>query len=136
MKKSSARVDWEKAPDIKVRVRHLSKTIDLDWVRISKIYCFRSRNSKSRAHARIWGLSRVWQQALNTKPAYIIEVLSEKFDNLSDVEKDNVLLHELAHIPKNFSGSLLPHVRKKGKRNFHDRVDRLVKRYYYAKKHK
>lgn len=127
--KNSSRVEWIKAPDIKLRVHHLSKTTDLDWVRISKIYCFRSKNSKSRAHARIWGLSKVWQQALDTKPAYIIEVLSEKFDNLSDVEKDNVLLHELAHIPKNFSGSLLPHVRKKGKRNFHDRVERLIRQY-------
>ena len=55
-----------------------------------------------------------------------IEVLSEKFDRLNKLEQDKILLHELAHIPKNFSGSLLPHIRKKGKRNFEDRVHELV----------
>jgi predicted metallopeptidase len=122
-------VEWNKAPDVKRRVLQLSKTLNLDWVRTSKIYCFRSKNSKSFAHARIWGLSKIWQKALKTKPAYVVEVLSEKFDKLSQVEQDKVLLHELAHIPKNFSGSLLPHIRKRGKRNFDDRVRQLVSQY-------
>ena len=124
--KRSSRVDWVLAPDVKKRVLHLSKKLDLEWLKASKIYCFRSNNSKSRAYARIWGLTRIWQIALDTKPAYVIEVLSEKFDGLSQDKKDKILLHELAHIPKNFSGSLLPHIRKRGKRNFHDRVNRMV----------
>jgi len=70
-----------------------------------------------------------WRCGLKTKPAYVIEVLSEKFDHLGQKEKDEILLHEIAHIPKNFSGSLLPHIRKKGKRNFHDRVHELVSKH-------
>ena len=122
-------VDWQRAPDIKRRMKRLTSSLDLDWVKTNKVYCFRSKNSKSRARARIWGLSRIWQMALGTKPAYIVEILSERFDKLDDLEKDTILLHELAHIPKNFSGSLLPHIRKKGKRNFNDRVKQLVAQY-------
>lgn len=125
----NARVEWKNAPDIKKRVLHITKTLNIDWLRTSKVYCVRSNNSKSRAQARIWGLPKIWQQALDANPAYIIEVLSEKFDDLPQLEQDKVILHEIAHIPKNFSGSLLPHVRKRGKRNFHDRVGRLVKQY-------
>lgn len=126
---SKRNVEWNRAPDIGKRVVRLTKTLNLDWVKTSKVYCFRSKNSKSRAHARIWGLSKIWQKALGTKAAYIIEVLSERFDKLPEVEQDKVLLHELAHIPKNFSGSILPHIRKRGARNFEDRVRQLVSQY-------
>ena len=127
-KKSGRAVDWKIAPDIKKRILHLSKALELNWIITSRIYCFRSNYSSSRAYARIWGLSRVWQIALKINPSYIIEVLSERFDNLSPKEKDRVLLHEIAHIPKNFSGSLLPHVRR-GNRKFEDRVNSLIFEY-------
>ncbi len=128
-KRKKGRVEWVSAPDINKRVKRIVTSLELDWIKKGQIHCFSSKNSKSRAHARIWGLSKIWQKALGKEPAYIIEVLSEKFDNLSTLEQDKVLLHELAHIPKNFSGSLLPHVRKKGKRNFEDRVRQLVSMY-------
>lgn len=127
-KRKSSSVNWVKAPDIKKRVVKLSKTLKLDWLDNPNIYCFRSYNSRSRAYARIWGLTKVWQQALSTKPAYIIEVLSEKFDHLNGEKQDEIILHEIAHIPKNFSGSLLPHIKKRGKRNFNDRVRQLIRR--------
>lgn len=123
--KSNKRVEWVGAPDIDKKIKNLVDTLQLDWIKRSRIFCFRSKNSQTRAYARIWGLSRIWQQALRAKPAYIIEVISEKFDKLPDREKDRVLLHELAHVPKNFSGSLVPHYRR-GKRKFKDRVRTLV----------
>ncbi|KKQ75045.1 MAG: Metallopeptidase-like protein [Candidatus Woesebacteria bacterium GW2011_GWB1_38_5b] len=121
-------MEWNNAPDIKKRVLRLIKDVNLESLNSSNIHFFRSCNSSSRAYARIWGLSKVWQKALKTDPAYIIEVLSERFDKLSENEKDKVLLHELAHVPKNFSGSLLPHS-KKGKRNFNDKVEELFREY-------
>jgi predicted metallopeptidase len=124
-KKGGRQIDWKWAPDIKKRILNLSKTLDLNWIITSRIFCFRSNYSSSRAYARIWGLSRVWQLALKIKPSYIIEVLSERFDKLSFKDQDRVLLHEIAHIPNNFSGALLPHVRR-GKRNFEDRVKSLM----------
>ncbi|KKR11535.1 MAG: Metallopeptidase-like protein [Candidatus Woesebacteria bacterium GW2011_GWA1_39_21] len=123
-RKSSSAVVWEKAKDIQTRIAHLIRLSHLPFAP-EKISCMRSYNSKSRAYARIWGLSKVWQLSLNLKPSYVIEVLSEKFDGLPNDKKDEVLLHELAHIPNNFSGSLLPHIRH-GKRSFSKKVDRLV----------
>lgn len=126
--KSAKRVVWEGAPDVKKRLTKLSSVVGVNWLIINQITCFRSKNSKARAYARIWGLSSIWQQALDLKPHYIIEVLAENYDELSDSKKDEVLMHELAHIPKNFSGSLLPHFRR-GKRNFHGRVKKLINDY-------
>lgn len=128
-------VDWRPAPEIKKQVLHLVKDLNLNWIDTDNLYYMQSNFSSSRAYARIWGLSKVWQMALNTKPAYIIEVLSQHFDKLSQKDKDKVLLHELAHIPKNFSGSLLAHTRVRGKRNFHDRVEELFSQYLRNKRY-
>lgn len=124
-RKTSKSVVWEKADDIDRKIKNLIKLSKLPFD-ANNINCLRSYNSKSRAYARIWGLSKVWQLSLNIKPIYVIEVLSEKYDNLPDDKKDEVLLHELAHIPNNFSGSLLPHIRR-GKRSFSKKVDNLIK---------
>jgi len=125
-KTSRGKVEWGRDMALESRVKRLVKQLDLDWVKTSQIYCFKSEFSKTRAYARIWGLSRIWQLALKERPKYIIEVITERFNKLKKLDQDKVLLHELAHIPKNFSGSLLPHIRKKGKRNFEDRVKVLV----------
>ena len=125
MKKTSSAVLWEKASDVEKDLKRLINLSKLPYD-IKNITSLRSYNSRARAYARIWGLSRVWQMSLNVPPHYIIEILSEKFDELSKERKDEVLLHELAHIPSNFSGSLLPHIRR-GKRNFKSKVDRLIR---------
>ena len=127
-------VDWQPATDVQKQVLHLVRQLNLDWIDTKNLHFMRSNNSSSRAYARIWGLSKVWQMALGTKPAYIIEVLAQHFDKLSQKEKDKVLLHEIAHIPKNFSGSLLAHTRVRGKRNFHDRVEELFSNYLKTRK--
>ncbi len=120
MRRKKGKIDWIPAPDIKRRIRFLIKAIELETFKPSQIHCYRSVNANTRAYARIWGLSRIWQLALKIKPAYVLEVISEKFDKLSDRERDRVLLHELAHIPMNFSGALVPH--KHGVGNFHDKL--------------
>lgn len=83
--------------------------LDLQHIKSERIFCVRSNESKARAYARIWGLSRIFQIAAGYQPTYVIEVLSEHFDDLSDEKKMRVLIHELLHIPKTFSGALLPH---------------------------
>ncbi|KKQ24682.1 MAG: Metallopeptidase-like protein [Microgenomates group bacterium GW2011_GWC1_37_12b] len=122
MRKKNKPVVWENASDIKKLTENIIVEAKVSWVIKADIYYFRSYNSKARAYARIWGLGRVWQQALKIKPSYIIEVISERFDNLDISHKKEILSHELSHIPKNFSGSLIPHIKKRGKRNFHDKV--------------
>jgi predicted metallopeptidase len=132
-RKSNQAVEWLRASDIDNRIKNLTKTLSIDWVNTKNVYCIRSKNTKTRAYARIWGLSRIWQLTLKKDPSYIIEVVSERFDKLPEEEKDKVLLHEIAHIPKNFSGSLVPHYRR-GKRKFKNKVDILVAQYNKRKK--
>ena len=118
--KSKSRIEWRNAPDVKKRIIYLLGTLGITNFKTTRIICFRSVNAHTRAYARIWGLGRVWQLALKVKPAYILEVISEKFDKLSDKDRDRVLLHEIAHIPMNFSGALAPHAHGKGR--FHDKL--------------
>jgi predicted metallopeptidase len=130
--KSTASVSWDLAPDIEKRSSILIKTLELEWLSYGRIFFYRSINSKARAYARTWGLPKLWQRTLGVEPAYIVEVISEHFDNLSEKEQDKILLHELTHIPRNFSGALVPHTRHK-KGSFHDKLDILIEKYYESK---
>jgi predicted metallopeptidase len=99
----------EHAADVYNDLKDILARISMPHVDIKRVVAFRPTGSSSRARARIWSFPKIWQQALNLPPHYVIEVLSEKYDNLSVDDKKRVLIHELLHIPKNFSGSLRPH---------------------------
>lgn len=121
-------MEWVDAPDIKKRVERMVTSLLLSYIDSERIICFRSNGSTSRARARIWSLPRVWQQALNLPAYYIIEVIDRHFDKLSKDDQDKVLIHELLHIPKNFSGALLPH-RGRNHRIDNRKVETLFKIY-------
>lgn len=116
------------AADIQAHIGTILKKIDLSYIDATRIVCFRSTGSKARARARIWSFPRIWQMALKTPAHYVIEVLSEKFDHLRKDDQIRVLIHELMHIPKNFSGALLPH-RGRGRGINHRTVESLFKEY-------
>jgi len=98
------------APDVKNLVEEIIYYLDFSHVSPNFVHCIRSRGSKSkRVIARIHGLGIIWQGVLDLSPCYIIEVLSEQYDGLSDPEKKKILIHELLHIPKGFSGGFRPH---------------------------
>lgn len=102
-------MDWQLAPELQKEVKELISSLDFSHVDPRQITVFRSFGSRSRARARIWGLPKIWQQALRQKPHYCLEVISERFDRLTLKERKKVLIHELLHIPKTFSGALLSH---------------------------
>lgn len=108
----------EKALDIHRMLTSVLKRVPFPHVDPAYIVCVRSFDAKSRARARIWSFPKIWQFALDLPPRYIIEVLSQPFDHLSAEDKTRVIIHELMHIPKNFSGALVPH------RSRHRRIDR------------
>jgi len=126
--KKSIGVVWKKAPDVFKNVKLLKASLGLGWVNMKNVFCFRSYGTQTRAVARIWGLGKIWQLALSLQPSYILEVISEKYDLLNQDEKNKILLHELSHIPKNFSGALVPHYRGR-KRNFRKLVKTLIQQY-------
>lgn len=77
-------------------------------VDVRRVVCYRSRGSKARIYARIWSLPSIFAHALGVEPHYVIEVV-EAFDRASREDQERTLLHELLHIPKTFSGALVPH---------------------------
>jgi len=98
------------APDVKRIVEEIVHSLNFSYISSEFVYCFRSKGSKSkRVIARIHGLGHIWQEALHLHPTYIIEVLSERYDTLSEAEKKKILIHELLHIPQGFSGGFRPH---------------------------
>lgn len=98
------------APDVKRLVDEIIDVLNLDYISPQLVYCYKSKGTKSKnIIARIHGLGKIWQKALNIPPSYIIEVLSEKYDNLKPIEKEKVLIHELLHIPKGFLGGFRHH---------------------------
>ena len=100
---------FEAAPDIQKRINKIVDILDLTHMKPQNVICMRSYKSKARAYARIWSLPRIWQKALGVDAHYILEVLSERFDKQSSQDQDRTLIHELMHIPKTFSGALVPH---------------------------
>lgn len=103
-------IEYFDAPDVKALVAEIVAKLGFRHVEVDRVFCFRSRGSRSRrVVARIHSLGKVWQKALNTRAGYLIEVISERYDRLSQSEKERVIIHELLHIPSGFSGGFRPH---------------------------
>ncbi len=103
-------IEYYPAPDIKERVGHIIDILCFDHVPPESVYCVRSRGSKAaRTIARIHGLSRIWQDAMETEPKYIIEIIAERFDVLSNENQERTLIHEVLHIPHGFKGGFRHH---------------------------
>jgi predicted metallopeptidase len=122
-------ISYERAPDVEERAKKIIEVLHLEHIDQSRIHFFRSKGSRARrVQARIHGLGRIWFGALDISPNYVIEVISEEFDKLGDTEREKVIIHELMHIPRGFSGGFVPH---RGKIN-RKTVDALHKRYSNA----
>ena len=102
-------MNYKLAPEIKRQIRALIKELNYTHIKSNQIHCIRSFDAKTRAYARIWGMSRLFKEVAGLEPNYIIEVIAQRFDKLSEREKIKTLIHELMHIPKTFSGALLSH---------------------------
>lgn len=128
--RKTKKLEWKEAGEIQREIEHIVETLELEHINSARIFCYRSYGSKSRSYARIWSFPKIFQAALAIEPAYVIEVLSKYFDKLNSDEQKKVLIHELLHIPKNFSGALLPH-RSHG-RHLNSQVNVLFRQYMLA----
>lgn len=118
-------MEVEQAPDVTKAMRTILTRTPFDHVKPGQITCMRSKGAKSRAYARIWSFPKIWQRALSLPPHYVIEVLSHRFDKLSEEDKVRTIIHELMHVPKNFSGALVAH------RGRYHRIDRRTVEKYF-----
>ena len=124
-------MDVELAPDVEALVKEIVDVLSYGHINEFRIICMRSRNATARAYARIWNLPDIWQKALSVGTFYIIEVLSQHYDKLSEEEKEKVIIHELLHIPMTFSGALRPHG---GKVRINERTVGQLHRIYKERK--
>jgi predicted metallopeptidase len=118
---------WTACSKTHARLRKMIGALGFSHVDPSRIFCVRGYGSSSEAWARIWGLPTLWQQVLRTGPAYVIEIIEPEFSRLPPAEQDRVLIHELLHIPRTFSGAIRPH------RSPTFRINRRTVEHYYQR---
>jgi predicted metallopeptidase len=109
-KRKSRPISYQIAGDIQARFEDIVRTLDLRHIDAAKVVCLRSFGSSSRRTiARCHGMSKVLQVAMGIKAFYALEFISERFDRLGEADRDNTIIHELMHIPKNFGGGFRHH---------------------------
>jgi predicted metallopeptidase len=103
-------IQYGLAEDVDLRVKEIIRKLKMTHIDETRVICLRSKGSGSRrVIARCHGLPRIMQVALNQKPHYVIEILSERFDRLSREDQTKVLIHEILHIPHCFGGGFRAH---------------------------
>ena len=103
-------IHYELAEDIRIETIEIIRKLEMTHIDESRVVCIRSRGSASRGTlARCHGLPRIMQLALELKPHYVIEIISEQFDKLGKTDQTKVLIHELMHIPHAFGGGFRSH---------------------------
>ena len=124
------RVKYWRDESLEVLVKDIAATLGFEHINAYRIVCVRSKGSKTNAYARIWAFPRIFQVALDIGPFYVIEFIEENFSKLSEKEKIKTIIHELLHIPKSFSGSILGH--RQGR--ITERREELLYREYIQRK--
>jgi len=119
---------YEFAYDLQRKAEEISKILFFH-VKIERIKCFRSYGTSSKGTiARCHALEKIMQLATGISPFYVLEFLSERFDELNEEEKTKVIIHELMHIPKSFGGGFKHHNLVTDKK-----VNEMYKRYKKVK---
>ncbi|MBU3912635.1 MAG: metallopeptidase [Nanoarchaeota archaeon] len=121
-------IKYQEAGDIREEAERIVGKLGWNHVQLENVGFLRSNGSSSRRTiARCHALSVPLQLGLNRKAFYTIEVISERFDKLSEEERIKVIIHELMHIPKSFGGGFIHHD-KVCERS----INQLFQRYIYG----
>lgn len=123
------KISYEKAGDIKNLAREVVEKLGWSHILLEHVGFVRSFGSKSRRTiARCHALGKAMQLGMNrTKGFYVIELISKRFDKLSEQDKIKTIIHELMHIPKSFGGGFKHHnvVTEKNVKNVYEHYVRL-----------
>jgi predicted metallopeptidase len=103
-------IQYKLADDMDIAIQKIIYNLNMIHIDGSRIVCVRSRRSASRwTLACCHVLPRIIQIALQIKPHYIIEIISEQFDKLNTEEQTKMLIQELMHIHHSFGGGFRSH---------------------------
>ncbi|MFH1358780.1 MAG: putative metallopeptidase [archaeon] len=103
-------IRYELAPELQETMNEIALLL-FPHVRIDSVMCIRSHGSSSRGTiARCHALGKAMMLGMGRKKSfYVIEMISKRFDKMSDKDKVKTLIHELMHIPKTFGGGFVHH---------------------------
>lgn len=102
-------IKYELAEDLQIIASEIAVLL-FPHVRMDSVVCIRSHGSSSRGTiARCHALGKAMQLALGRRGFYVIEVISKRFDKMSQEEQIKTMIHELMHIPKSFGGGFKHH---------------------------
>ena len=104
-------IKYHEASDIKEKAIEVVRRMGWNHVDLNNIGFLRSTGSSSRGTiARCHALGKAMQMAMGRNTGfYLIEVIAERFDKMSEEDKTKVIIHELMHIPKTFGGGFIHH---------------------------
>ncbi|MFZ5955460.1 MAG: putative metallopeptidase [Nanoarchaeota archaeon] len=128
-------IKYEQADDIRQIAEKIVFKLSWNHIKLDNVAFLRSRGSSSRGTiARCHALGKAMQIALSRKGFYLIEVISERFDRLSEEERTKVIIHELMHIPKTFGGGFKHHnfVNEKNVRKVYEHYKKIADLEYYG----
>jgi len=128
-------IRYEYAPDIEKIARDVVSRMNWNYIKLEHIGFLRSLNSKSRGTiARCHAMGKAMQIGMGRNTSfYVIEVISKRFDKLSEKDKIKVIIHELMHIPKSFGGGFKHHniVTERNVKNIYEKYEQLKKQEWF-----
>ena len=123
-------MEYFSAPEIDDEILRIVRSLEWDHIHPQRVRAIRSRGTKSRrVLARCHGLPKALQTGLALPAHYVIELVSENYDRLSEEEQTKTLIHELLHIPRVFGGGFRNHdyVRDRRVNQFYEQYVRTTK---------
>ncbi len=103
-------IKYELSEDLQKLVNGIALLL-FPYVKLDSVVVIKSFGSKTRGTiARCHALGKAMQLGMGRKCGfYVIEIISRRFDKLSEEDKIKTLIHELMHIPKSFGGGFKHH---------------------------
>ncbi|MFH1545275.1 MAG: putative metallopeptidase [archaeon] len=109
------------------KARELAEKAGMKHINPGRISVIESNGSKTRrVIARIHSLGKAMQLGMNEEAFYVIELISERFNKLSEREKTETIVHELLHIPHSFAGGFRHHKPFVNKETVEKAMERLT----------
>jgi predicted metallopeptidase len=103
-------IRYELAPEIESKLKRISRKLKMDHIDLDRVKGVRSYGSTGKGIiARCHALPKVMQLALGIDAHYVIEILTENYNRLSQEDQIKILIHELMHIPETFGGGFRMH---------------------------